>query len=82
MFPVQISPEAALKETVEFNRKLLRGIDSIANVKEIDIGATPKEEVYREDEMVLYHYIPVKKRLSLPKTLYYLNSLPFLPRPS
>lgn len=72
MFPVQISPEMALKEAVEFNRKLLRGIDSIANVKEIDIGPTPKEEVYREDEMVLYHYIPVKKRpFEIPVLIVY-----------
>jgi polyhydroxyalkanoate synthase len=72
MFPLQIDPEAALKEAVAFNRKLLAGIDSVANVEEVEIGLTPKEEVYREDEVVLYHYIPVKKRLhKIPVLIVY-----------
>lgn len=58
MFPVQIKPDQAMKEMVDFNRKLLRGIDSIVDIKEIDVAPTPKEAVYREDEMVLYHYHP------------------------
>ncbi len=62
MFPVQIRPDQAMKEMVEFNRKLLRGIDSIVDIREIDVAPTPKEEVYREDEMVLYHYRPAVKR--------------------
>jgi hypothetical protein len=33
MFPLHIDPEAALKEAVVFNRKLLNGIESIANVE-------------------------------------------------
>lgn len=62
MFPVQIKPEQAMKELLDFNQKLLRGIDSIVDVKEIDVAPTPKEAVYREDEMVLYHYQPTVKR--------------------
>jgi polyhydroxyalkanoate synthase subunit PhaC len=62
MFPVQIRPEQAMKELVDFNRKLLRGIDSIVDIKEVDVAPTPKDEVYREDEMVLYHYRPTVKR--------------------
>ncbi|MFU8856144.1 MAG: class III poly(R)-hydroxyalkanoic acid synthase subunit PhaC [Deferrisomatales bacterium] len=62
MFPVQIRPDQAMNELVEFNRKVLRGVDSIVDIREIDVGPTPKEEVYREDEMVVYHYLPFRKR--------------------
>ena len=62
MFPLQIDPEAALKEAVELNRKLLKGIESVAGIGEVEIGPTSKEEVYREDDVVLYRYTPVKKR--------------------
>lgn len=62
MFPIQIRPEQTLKEMVEFNRKLLKGIDSIVDIREIDVAPTPKEAVYREDELVLYHYEPTVKR--------------------
>jgi polyhydroxyalkanoate synthase len=62
VFPIDIRPDQALKEMVDYNRKLLKGIDSIINIKEVDVGFMPKEEVYREDEVVLYHYIPQVKR--------------------
>jgi polyhydroxyalkanoate synthase len=62
MFPIQIRPEQALKEMVDFNRKLLKGIDSIVDIREIDVAPTPREAVYREDELVLYHYAPTVKR--------------------
>jgi polyhydroxyalkanoate synthase len=51
-----------MKEVIDFNRKVLKGIDSIVDVREIDVAPTPKEEVYREDELVLYHYLPLVKR--------------------
>jgi polyhydroxyalkanoate synthase len=72
MFPIQIQPEQAMKEMVEFNRKLLKGIDSIVDIKEIDVAPTPKEAVYREDEMVLYHYHPtVKNPCKVPVMMVY-----------
>ncbi|GAB4260352.1 MAG: class III poly(R)-hydroxyalkanoic acid synthase subunit PhaC [Deferrisomatales bacterium] len=63
MFPIEIQPDSAAKEIVDFNRKLLKGIDSIVDIREIDVGASAREEIYREDEMVLYHYLPTKKRV-------------------
>jgi polyhydroxyalkanoate synthase len=80
MFPLKIDPEATLKEAVEFNRKLLKGIDSLANIEKVEIGLTPKEEVYREDDVVLYHYIPTKKRLLKTPVLivYALVNRPYM----
>ncbi|GAB4264659.1 MULTISPECIES: class III poly(R)-hydroxyalkanoic acid synthase subunit PhaC [Deferrisoma] len=62
MFPIQINPDQAIHEAVDFHRKLVRGLDSIVDIREIDVAPTPKEAVYREDDVVLYHYIPKKKR--------------------
>ena len=58
MFPIQIDPNEALKELVEFNEKLIKGVEEIADVHEIDVGLSPKEVVYQEDKVVLYHYVP------------------------
>ncbi len=62
MFPIQIEPADALKELVDFNQKLLKGIDSIADVREIDVAPTPREVVYQEDKVTLYHYAPDGER--------------------
>ena len=58
MFPIQIKPDEAVQELVEFNQKVIKGIDSIADMREIDVAHTPKEVVYQEDNCVLYHYEP------------------------
>jgi len=58
MFPIQIKPDEAVRELVEFNQKVIKGIDSIADMREIDVAHTPKEVVYQEDNCVLYHYEP------------------------
>ena len=72
MFPIQIRAEEAVKELVDFNKKLLKGIDSIADVKEIDVAHTPKEEVHRIDKLVLYHYTPeVKRPFKIPVLIVY-----------
>jgi polyhydroxyalkanoate synthase len=80
MFPVQIRPERALAELVEFNRKLLKGIDSVVDIREIDVGPTPRDEVYREGEVVLYHYHPRSKRLCKVPVLivYALVNRPYM----
>ena len=58
MFPIQIKPDEAVRELVEFNQKVINGIDSIADMREVDVAHTPKEVVYQEDNCVLYHYEP------------------------
>ena len=58
MFPINIRPEDAFKELIEFNQKLLAGVESIADVEEIDVAPTPREVVYQEDKTILYHYPP------------------------
>jgi polyhydroxyalkanoate synthase len=58
MLPLQISPDQALEEIREFGVKLNRGLRTLSELGEIEVGATPKEAVYREDKLVLYRFKP------------------------
>ncbi|HEX2239285.1 MAG TPA: class III poly(R)-hydroxyalkanoic acid synthase subunit PhaC [Gammaproteobacteria bacterium] len=56
MIPVQIRPDRAAKEMLEFNQKLGLGLKNLINIGEISIGATPTEVIYREDKLTLHRY--------------------------
>lgn len=56
MFPFQMRPDEVLAETRSFNEKLAKGVGNLMDVGEIPTGVTPKEAVYHEDKLVLYHY--------------------------
>jgi polyhydroxyalkanoate synthase len=56
MIAVQLSPEKVFKEVTSFNTKLAEGIVSLRAVGKLPSGVTPKEEVYSEDKVKLYHY--------------------------
>jgi polyhydroxyalkanoate synthase len=45
-----------IRDMGEFGRKLVRGAENLMEIEEIDVGATPKELVYRQDKVKLYHY--------------------------
>lgn len=56
MQPIHIRPDQATEEMLEFNRKLGAGLQNLLKIGPIDAGVTPKEAVYREDKLVLYHF--------------------------
>ena len=56
MIALQLRPDRICREVTQFNMKLARGINTLRDMGEISTGVTPKEEVYREDKTVLYHY--------------------------
>jgi polyhydroxyalkanoate synthase len=60
-FPIQISLENAVQELTEFNGKLVKGIQTLSQIRETDIefGVSAKEAVYKEDKLVLYHFLPL-----------------------
>jgi polyhydroxyalkanoate synthase len=60
-FPVQITPKDAIKEITDLNKKVTKGLELLSDLKDEDIkiGTTPKETVYTEDKLRLYHYTPV-----------------------
>jgi poly(3-hydroxyalkanoate) synthetase len=73
-FPLQLSPEDTVRELVELNRKIVRGIESLSRIrdKDIQVGVSAKEEVYREDNVVLYRYTPlVKQPFQVPILIVY-----------
>jgi polyhydroxyalkanoate synthase len=53
MNPIRIEPQKALDEAVRFNQKLAAGLKTLRNMDEVEYGATAKEEIYREDKLVL-----------------------------
>lgn len=57
--PLQIYPEQAVQEMLEFNRKLAEGLKTLTEIGKIEVGTTPKESVYQEDKLTLYRYKPV-----------------------
>jgi polyhydroxyalkanoate synthase subunit PhaC len=58
--PVQITPEAAMRELADLRRKLAQGAKRLGEFTEEDlaIATTPADEVYREDMMRLYRCRP------------------------
>jgi polyhydroxyalkanoate synthase len=77
---VRITPDQALREVQEFAVKLGQGIQTLREVGEIKVGASPKEVIYREDKMVLYRFTPVVKQPSTVPLLivYALVNRPYM----
>jgi polyhydroxyalkanoate synthase len=74
--PIQIKPEDAAREIAELNQKMLRGIETLGNISndDVQVGTAPKEEVYREDKLVLYRYTsdtPESQRFRIPVIIVY-----------
>ena len=56
MNPIRIDPKSALDEALKFNQKLAAGFKTLRGLDEVDYGVTAKEEIYREDKLVLYRF--------------------------
>lgn len=56
MIAVQLTPEKIFQEVTTFNTKLAEGIKRLREVGDLPAGVTPKEAVYKEDKLTLYHY--------------------------
>ncbi len=57
---IGITPGEAFEQVTELNKKVLRGVELFQRIEseDIQIGSTPKEAVYTEDRLTLYHYTP------------------------
>jgi polyhydroxyalkanoate synthase len=56
MNPIRIEPQRALDDAVRFNQKLAAGLKTLRTLDDVSYGTTDKEEVYREDKLVLYRF--------------------------
>lgn len=64
--------EVMFKEMARVQQKLLKGFENMLQVKDLEAGVTPRDLVYREDKVSLYHYTPpVKKTCSVPLVVVY-----------
>jgi polyhydroxyalkanoate synthase len=48
--------KAMMKQLGDLNTKLIKGSELLTEIDEIDVGTAPKELVYEEDKLKLYHY--------------------------
>jgi polyhydroxyalkanoate synthase len=61
-----------VKELGEVQTKLLKGATNLAGMDEIDVGTAPKELIYEEDKLKLYHYRQeAKVTCSIPVLITY-----------
>jgi polyhydroxyalkanoate synthase len=81
-FLTQIGLDDTTHEYTELAKKLVKGIENLSHLQEddIEIGVTPKEVVYQEDKLVLYHFKPVVEQpLAIPVLIVYaLVNRPFM----
>jgi len=56
MGPIKIEPARAYEEAMTTQRKLAAALTTLREMDDVDFGVTPKEEVYREDKVVVYRF--------------------------
>src|SRR5688572_18486436 len=56
MGPIRIEPKRALDEAITTQRKLASALQTLRSMDEVEFGVTAKEEVYREDKLVVYRF--------------------------
>ena len=72
MTPFQFRPDEIIQELSEFNSKLAHGLNTLSEIGELNDGISPKDAVYKEDKMVLYHYeARTKKQNPIPLLIVY-----------
>jgi len=59
--PFHIDPERAREEVEAFRRKVEAGMETLKNVGPIELGTTPREAVYTEDKLTLWHFNGTRK---------------------
>lgn len=69
--PTGIDPSAAISEATELGRKIAKGAQLFAKVRndEIAIATTPKDEIWRQDKVTLHRYRPLAERKIGPPVL-------------
>ncbi len=63
---------AMIEESARVQQRLLKGLESMLQIEDIDTGTTPRELVYQEDKVALYHYKPeVAEVVPVPLVVVY-----------
>ncbi|MBX3688398.1 class III poly(R)-hydroxyalkanoic acid synthase subunit PhaC [Dokdonella sp.] len=56
MQAVNIQPAKAAEEVLTAQRKLAAALNTLRSMDDVDFGVTAKEEIYREDKVVVYRF--------------------------
>jgi len=56
MNPINITPQKALEDAIKLQQKIANGMKTLREVDDVHFGVTDKEEIYREDKLVLYRF--------------------------
>jgi polyhydroxyalkanoate synthase len=69
-FPIQILPADVAAETAALNAKLTKGISNLTKMTDddIDIGSTPKDVIFEQDGIEVYHYHALVEQAKIMKT--------------
>lgn len=59
------------KELVDLGKKMIKGVETMSSIDEIDVGTAPKEVVYEQDKLKLYHYKNDNVQCSVPVLIVY-----------
>jgi len=65
-------PDQIMQEIYDFNHKVANGLKTLSRVGDIDVGASHKDPVYREDKLTLYRFRPrVAEPAKVPVLIIY-----------
>ena len=71
-FPLQIRPDAMLREVIDYQSAMLRSMDTLRAIGEPKPGSVPRTVVYQEEHARLYHYRGGQEpRLRVPLLIVY-----------
>lgn len=59
------------KEMANFHEKLMKGMQNLTKIETIELATTPKELVYKEDKVQLFHYKPEQVKYPIPVMVVY-----------
>jgi polyhydroxyalkanoate synthase subunit PhaC len=64
--------KSTIKYLCEINSKLMKGVELLTEIEEIDVGTAPKQLIYEEDKLTLHHYKPqTDKACGVPVLVVY-----------
>jgi polyhydroxyalkanoate synthase len=80
MGPLNIEPFKLFEEAQKFQKKVSSGMQVLRTLDEVDFGCTEKEEVYREDKLVVYRFRGEREPTAKTPTLivYALVNRPYM----
>ena len=71
---MQFDPVRTAQEFADLGKRMLQGGERLRSIKdqEVQVGTTPKTEVFRQDKTTLYHYTPTApRRVAVPVLVVY-----------